>query len=59
MGPLHDLNLHSIDCVIVGCESETKSASDKSGMGSSVWDQLIRANLPFFFKQWGGKNKEK
>lgn len=59
LGPVPDLNLESIDWVIVGGESGPKARALKK---SWVLDIQIccESNLvPFFFKQWGGFNKKK
>jgi protein gp37 len=59
LGPLHNLDLSGIDWVIVGGES---------GWGARVVDptwvvdlrnQCLDSGVPFFFKQWGGRNKKK
>lgn len=59
LGPLHDLNLTGIDWVIVGGESGPRSRPLDSEWATDLRDQCRRAKVPFFFKQWGGKNKKK
>ena len=59
LGPLHDLNLTGMDWVIVGGESGPKSRPTDSTWVTELRDQCRRAQVPFFFKQWGGKNKKK
>ena len=59
LGPLHDLNLDGIDWVIVGGESGPRSRPMASEWVMDLRDQCLRAKVPFFFKQWGGKNKKK
>lgn len=59
LGPLEDLNLEGIDWVIVGGESGPNARSADPKWVKSIRDQCLDANIPFFFKQWGGKNKKK
>ena len=58
LGPLHDLDLRGIDWVIVGGESGPKARPMDPAWATDVRDQCNRAKVPFFFKQWGGKNKK-
>jgi len=53
------LNLRGISWVIVGGESGPKARPIKRDWVSSIRDQCKKAGVPFFFKQWGGKNKKK
>lgn len=59
LGPLNNLNLNGIDWVIVGGESGPKARPMKQEWVIQIRDQCLDANVPFFFKQWGGKNKKK
>jgi protein gp37 len=59
LGPLPDLDLRGIDWVIVGGESGPRSRLMDPEWVTDIRDQCQRANVPFFFKQWGGKNKKK
>jgi len=59
LGPLHQLNLAEIDWVIVGGESGPKARPMEAAWVADLRDQCRRAKVPFFFKQWGGKNKKK
>ncbi len=59
LGPLEDLDLTGIDWVIVGGESGHKARSLDPAWVIDLRDQCRRAQVPFFFKQWGGKNKKK
>ncbi len=59
LGPLHDLNLDGIDWVIVGGESGPRSRPMDREWVTDLRDQCRRAKVPFFFKQWGSKNKKK
>jgi protein gp37 len=59
LGPLPGLNLSSIDWVIVGGESGPKARAIDPEWVTDLRDQCRFADVPFFFKQWGGKNKKK
>jgi protein gp37 len=59
LGPLDDLNLAGIDWVIVGGESGPKARPMDPAWAANLRDQCQRAAVPFFFKQWGGKNKKR
>jgi protein gp37 len=59
LGPLRALNLHGIDWVIVGGESGRGARPMALDWVTDLRDQCRQANVPFFFKQWGGKNKKK
>jgi protein gp37 len=59
LGPLPKLNLLQIDWVIVGGESGPGARPMRSEWVTEIRDQCHRSLVPFFFKQWGGKNKKK
>jgi len=59
LGPLPKLNLEGMDWVIVGGESGPKARPMDSAWVTDLRDQCQRAKVPFFFKQWGGKNKKR
>ncbi len=59
LGAIPNLNLKGIDWVIVGGESGPGARPMKEEWVSEIRDQCIAANVPFFFKQWGGVNKKK
>lgn len=59
LGPLPKLDLRGIHWVIVGGESGPKSRPIDPAWVVDLRDQCLQANVPFFFKQWGGKNKKK
>lgn len=59
LGPLGKLNLRDIDWVIVGGESGPGARLMQEKWALEVRDQCVHANVPFFFKQWGGFNKKK
>ncbi|MBI4673981.1 MAG: phage Gp37/Gp68 family protein [Chloroflexi bacterium] len=58
LGPLPNLNLKSIDWVIVGGESGPRARPMSEDWVIEIRDQCNRANIPFFFKQWGGVRKK-
>ncbi len=58
LGPLPKLNLKDIQWVIVGGESGRKARPMKSEWVEQIRLQCEKANVKFFFKQWGGKNKK-
>ncbi|MBL7221898.1 MAG: phage Gp37/Gp68 family protein [Phycisphaerae bacterium] len=59
LGPLPNLDLEGIDWVIVGGESGPGARPMAEPWAKDLRDQCRRARVPFFFKQWGGKNKKK
>lgn len=59
LGPLTKLNLRGIDWAIVGGESGPGARPLESAWVTEIRDQCLRANVPFFFKQWGGVQKKK
>lgn len=59
LGPIPDIDLSTIDWVIVGGESGPKSRKMEPEWAIDIRDSCIKQNVPFFFKQWGGTNKKK
>lgn len=59
IGPVRDMNLEKIDWVIVGGESGPRSRPIEKDWVIDIKEQCQTAGVPFFFKQWGGKNKKK
>jgi protein gp37 len=59
LGPMPNLDLGNIDWVIVGGESGPKARPMNPDWAIEIRDQCAEAGVPFFFKQWGGKNKKK
>jgi protein gp37 len=53
------LTLSNQGWVIVGGESGPKSRRMESAWVDGIRDQCTSNGVPFFFKQWGGKNKKK
>lgn len=58
IGPLHGLDLEAIHWVIVGGESGPGARAMKASWVRSIRKQCAAANVPFFFKQWGGVFKK-
>lgn len=59
LGPLPGLDLRDIDWVIVGGESGRGARPVSEAWVRDIRDQCARADVAFFFKQWGGTNKKK
>jgi protein gp37 len=59
LSPLNDMNLQGIDWVIVGGESGRTPRPIKEEWAIDIKEQCQKANIAFYFKQWGGKNKKK
>lgn len=54
LGPMPNLNLERIDWVIVGGESGPNHRKPDPDWIRDLRDQCVSADVPFFFKQWGG-----
>jgi protein gp37 len=59
LGPIHHLPVNGIDWVIVGGESGPGARVIKPEWVRLIRDICIKNEIPFFFKQWGGKQKWK
>ena len=59
IGPLHNINLKKIDWVIVGGESGYRPRLMETNWVLDIQEQCNKADVAFFFKQWGGRNKKK
>jgi protein gp37 len=59
LGPLHNLDLRGIDWVIVGGESGWGARVVDPAWVVDLRNQCLDSGVPFFFKQWGGRNKKK
>ena len=55
LGPLPNLDLTAIDWVIVGGESGPRHRPVDPEWVRDLRDRCIAENVPFFFKQWGGR----
>jgi protein gp37 len=58
IGPLKNLNLDRIDWAIVGGESGHNPRIMNLDWVLDIQEQCASAEVAFFFKQWGGKNKK-
>ncbi|PKP47613.1 MAG: hypothetical protein CVT94_10930 [Bacteroidetes bacterium HGW-Bacteroidetes-11] len=58
IGPLPNLKLKSIDWVIVGGESGKNPRPMDADWVLDIQEQCEKSKVPFFFKQWGGRNKK-
>ena len=61
LGPLdlrRYLSTKMINWVIVGGESGRRSRPIDAAWVTAIRDQCQAASVPFFFKQWGGRNKK-
>ncbi len=59
LSPLGNMNLTDIDWVIVGGESGPGARPMNEEWVIEIKKQCENANVPFFFKQWGGVQKKK
>jgi len=59
LSSIPNMNLKSIDWVIVGGESGPHSRPMLKEWVVDIMEQCNKKNVPFFFKQWGGRNKKK
>jgi protein gp37 len=59
LGPLPHLELEGIDWVIVGGESGPGARPMDAKWVTSIRDQCLTMDIPFFFKQWGGTQKKR
>ncbi|MBP7850286.1 MAG: phage Gp37/Gp68 family protein [Lentimicrobiaceae bacterium] len=59
LSPLENMDLKAIDWVIVGGESGRTPRPLKEEWVVDIKEQCQRANVAFYFKQWGGTNKKK
>ena len=49
-----ELGDHGLKWVVVGGESGPKARPMQAGWARTIRDQCLDANVPYFFKQWGG-----
>ena len=59
LGPIGAFDLDGIDWVIVGGESGPGARPMSRDWVVDIRDQCLAAEVPFFFKQWGGVNKKR
>ena len=58
LGPLPHVNLEGIGWVIVGGESGPNARPMKKEWVIDIKEQCQSADIPFFFKQWGGVHRK-
>lgn len=58
LGPMPKLDLSGINWVIAGGESGPGARPMDPSWVRDIRDQSVAAGVPFFFKQWGGRNKK-
>jgi len=56
LGPIGELDLSEIDWVIVGGESGPRARPMDVNWARQIRDHCETQNIPFFFKQWGGRS---
>ena len=56
LGPLTGLELAGISWVIVGGESGPRARPMNRQWALDLRDLCVDADVPYFFKQWGGRN---
>ena len=59
LGSLPEFNLNGIDWVIVGGESGPGARPMEEEWALDIRDQCLAADVPFYFKQWGGVFKKR
>ncbi len=59
LGPLSEINLEGIQWVITGGESGPGARPMEEAWVTGIRDQCLDADVPFFFKQWGGVIKSR
>lgn len=59
IGPIINLDLRGIDWAIVGGESGPRARRMDPDWVLDIRDKCKAADVPFFFKQWGGTQKSK
>jgi len=59
LSAIPNMNLTNVDWVIVGGESGTNPRPIEKEWVTDIKNQCLKTFTPFFFKQWGGKNKKK
>jgi len=59
LGSIPKLDLAGVDWAIVGGESGPAARPMQPSWVLEIRDQCQRAEVPFFFKQWGGVNKRR
>lgn len=58
LGPLTNLDITGIDWLIAGGESGARRRPVKQVWIQELRDKCLAADVPFFFKQWGGRTSK-
>lgn len=58
IGSLKGIPLSGIDWVIAGGESGSRPRPMEQQWATELRDKCFKQDVPFFFKQWGGRNKK-
>ena len=59
LGPIKNINLTGIGWVIVGGESGPNARPMQKEWAIDIKNQVVDKGIPFFFKQWGGRDRNK
>ncbi len=59
LGRIQNINLKDIDWAIVGGESGQNARPMQKEWAIDIKNQVVDDKIPFYFKQWGGKDKGK
>ncbi|MBN2124518.1 MAG: phage Gp37/Gp68 family protein [Deltaproteobacteria bacterium] len=59
LGPVNRVEFRDIDWAIVGGESGPRARPIEVAWVKDIRDQCLKSHVPFFFKQWGGKDRKK
>lgn len=58
LGPMPDFPMEGIDWIILGGESGPGARAMKKSWVVEMRNRCAQYNIPFFFKQWGGFNRQ-
>ncbi|MCK4560489.1 MAG: phage Gp37/Gp68 family protein [Calditrichia bacterium] len=59
LGPINNLDLSDIDWAILGGESGINARPMEKEWAIDIKNQSVGNRIPFFFKQWGGRDRQK
>jgi protein gp37 len=59
LGPIPDVDLSGIDWAIVGGESGPRARPMEVQWAREIRDRSLETGIPFFFKQIGGRDRDK
>jgi protein gp37 len=58
LGPMGEFPVENIDWIIVGGESGPEARSMEKSWAIEIRNRCLQNDIPFFFKQWGGRNRK-